>query len=306
MELIWLEDFVVLAATGNFSRAAEARNVTQPAFSRRIRALESHLGVELIDRNGAGLTLAGETLLPGAEEIIRRVRQIAEGVREADRKALATLSFAATHALSFSFFPGWMHALERDGLLGPLRLLSDSMQACETLMLQGAAQFLLCHHHIEAPGRFDPTHFRSLKVGYDILAPYVAPDADGLPRWTLDSSYTAPIPYLAYSAESGLGRILSATILVGKDDRLETVFTSHLAATMLSMARDGRGVCWLPTALVKDDLATGRLLRAASDPAWSTVLDIRVFRPAARQGPAAEAFWSLAQSRAKDASDADV
>lgn len=39
MELIWLEDYLKLCRTGNFSGAAETRNLTQPAFSRRIRAL---------------------------------------------------------------------------------------------------------------------------------------------------------------------------------------------------------------------------------------------------------------------------
>jgi LysR family transcriptional regulator, hypochlorite-specific transcription factor HypT len=35
MELKWVEDFLQLAETGSFSRAAELRYVTQPAFSRR-------------------------------------------------------------------------------------------------------------------------------------------------------------------------------------------------------------------------------------------------------------------------------
>ena len=43
MNLSWLEDFLALAATGNFSRAAEDRHMTQPAFSRRVRALEEEL-----------------------------------------------------------------------------------------------------------------------------------------------------------------------------------------------------------------------------------------------------------------------
>src|SRR3546814_7081942 len=51
MELKWLEDFVSLANTGNFSRSAEERNVTQPAFSRRIKALELWLGAPLVDRS---------------------------------------------------------------------------------------------------------------------------------------------------------------------------------------------------------------------------------------------------------------
>ena len=51
MNLSWLEDFLALAASGNFSRAAEERHMTQPAFSRRIRALEEWLGAELFDRS---------------------------------------------------------------------------------------------------------------------------------------------------------------------------------------------------------------------------------------------------------------
>jgi len=44
MHISWLEDFLVLAAVGNFSRAAEDRHMTQPAFGRRVRALEEWLG----------------------------------------------------------------------------------------------------------------------------------------------------------------------------------------------------------------------------------------------------------------------
>ncbi|WP_426051858.1 LysR family transcriptional regulator [Brevundimonas sp. SL161] len=299
MELIWLEDFLALAALGNFSRAAEARGVTQPAFSRRIRALETWLGVELFDRSATGveLTAGGQIFRPGAEEIVRRVRQIAQEVRESERKLAATLSFAATHALSFTFFPGWMRDLEVDGPLGPLRLISDNMQACETLMLRGDAQFLLCHHRTEAPSRFNPTHFRSVVIGQDVLQPYSAPDADGRPLWSLDDD-TPKTPYLAYNPESGLGRILHATVFSERRvPALETVFTSHLAATLLSMARDGRGLCWLPEALAADDFAAGRLVPATTKIAWSASLDVRLFRPASRQSAAAETFWSRIQSR---------
>ena len=40
MQIKWLEDFKELAKTRSFSRAAENRNVTHPAFGRRIKALE--------------------------------------------------------------------------------------------------------------------------------------------------------------------------------------------------------------------------------------------------------------------------
>ena len=64
MEHKWLEDLVVLAETRSFSRAALMRNITQPAFSRRIQALEAWMGVDLIVRSSypPSLTPAGEKL----------------------------------------------------------------------------------------------------------------------------------------------------------------------------------------------------------------------------------------------------
>ncbi|MCT7654029.1 LysR family transcriptional regulator [Oceanimonas sp. NS1] len=57
METKWLHDFIALSEQGSFSRAAESRFVTQPAFSRRIRSLENWLGVALVCRNRYPLEL---------------------------------------------------------------------------------------------------------------------------------------------------------------------------------------------------------------------------------------------------------
>ena len=48
METKWLEDFVSLAETRSFSRSAQLRHVTQPAFSRRIQSLEGWAGTDLV------------------------------------------------------------------------------------------------------------------------------------------------------------------------------------------------------------------------------------------------------------------
>ena len=61
MQLKWLEDFVALAQERSFTRAAELRHVTHPAFGRRIKALESWLGVALVNR-GMGVSLVPQSL----------------------------------------------------------------------------------------------------------------------------------------------------------------------------------------------------------------------------------------------------
>ncbi len=291
MELNWLEDFIALAETRNFSRAAEARNITQPAFSRRVRALEDWIGTPLFDRTAAGveLTAAGRQFRHGAEDLHRRILTLRHEAREAGGKAAATLRFAATHALSFTFVPEWLRNTDAGMLSGPMRLVSDSMQACEELMLHGQVQFVICHQHALAPSRFTPDQFRSRVVGHDSLVPVTAPGSDGAPKWRLAAG-PDDLPYLAYSPESGLGRILQAHRFTERAQGLRPVFSAHLAASLLSMARDGWGVAWLPGALAAREIADGRLL-AAGDDSWAVPVDIRVFRPAARQSVAAEAFW---------------
>lgn len=295
MELNWLEDFLALAECGNFSRAAQRRNLTQPAFSRRIRALEDWTGTPLFDRSTqpVGLTEAGRRFRPFADETVRRLLQGREEARLAGGAAATALRFAATHALSLTFFPNWLRGLEEQARLGAIHLLSDSMQACEQVMMQGQAQFLLCHAHAAAPSRLEAGAFRSAAVGSDRLVPVSAPDGNGAPRHALGGS-GAPLPHLAYSAESGMGRIVTAARggFPGPV-ALETVFTSHLAAVLRTLARDGRGVAWLPESLIAEDLAQGTLVRAGGA-AWEIPVEVRLCRPRARQSPAAETFWALA------------
>ena len=50
MELALLEDFLALARERNFSRAAETRHISQPAFRRRVRLLEDWLQAPLLER----------------------------------------------------------------------------------------------------------------------------------------------------------------------------------------------------------------------------------------------------------------
>ncbi|MDJ0930578.1 LysR family transcriptional regulator [Breoghania sp.] len=56
-----LEDVLLLLEEGNLSCAAERRHVTQPAFSRRIRAFEEWIGPDLIERHPNQISM-GEAL----------------------------------------------------------------------------------------------------------------------------------------------------------------------------------------------------------------------------------------------------
>ena len=291
MELNWLEDFLALAEHRNFTRAAEARHVTQPAFSRRIQALEGWVGTPLVQRSSQGVALnaAGTYLLSQAPDLLRDIRQMRRGALKAGAREQAALAIAATHALSFTFFPGWVRAHAPLEALGTVNLVSDTMTACERILLAGETDFLLCHHHEALPPRFEPNRFLSIVVGTDRLVPTMAPHAAGA---RLPGTKVQPVCLLAYSAASGLGRILHQVgHAAGHGLWLDTVFTSPLAAALQTMARQGHGIAWLPHSLVADDLAAGRLV-GAGDPKFSVPVEIRLFRARDRKSSDAEAFWT--------------
>jgi LysR family transcriptional regulator, cyn operon transcriptional activator len=71
MELKHLRTFVTIADVGGFARAANRLNLSQPALSRQMRALEVGLSVRLFDRVGRGVQLTSE-----GEDLLRRSRRL--------------------------------------------------------------------------------------------------------------------------------------------------------------------------------------------------------------------------------------
>jgi len=66
-----LRAFVTIADAGGFARAANRLNISQPALSRQIRALEIDLSVRLFDRIGRRVQLTSE-----GEDLLRRSRRL--------------------------------------------------------------------------------------------------------------------------------------------------------------------------------------------------------------------------------------
>lgn len=303
LDLDWLEDFVTLAETGNFSRAAEIRAIAQPAFSRHIRSLEDWVGVEVVDRSThpTVLTAAGRRLLPLVREVRATLQAAQIKARQAHDQAAATLRFACTHVLAITFFPRWLASLETKLRPGPIQTMADHYQACEDLMLQRRAQFMLCYGHPKVPGRLDEGAHPMLRLGEDRLLPVSARAADGTALHSLMRAEMLPL--LEYSEHSGLGRITRALFhrLFASGARgtsppiTSVVFTAHDAMLLKRMAIDGRGLAWLPLTLIADELECGELV-AAGDAAWEAAVEIRLYRQPAEMAPVAERLWAVAAS----------
>lgn len=299
MNFTWLEDFLALASSGNFSRAADERHMTQPAFSRRIRALEEWIGAELFNRSTqpATLTDTGTWFESIAKEMLARAARIPGEARAFNEANSNALRIASTHALSFTFMPSWLRGLESKITIGQVQLVSDVMQRCEALLLESQVQFLLTHSHADIEGELDKARYPFAVVGKDTLIPVSAPNKAGKPQFTLDKATTKnPIKLLSYSQESGIGRIVNEMHNKLTDTLpIQKIFTAHLASVLRTMALDARGIAWLPESLIAEDIAAGRLVEAAPHN-WCIEMQIRLYRDRSPISKASEVFWGAVKS----------
>ena len=87
MELQWIDDFLALCQTRNFTRAAKARCTTQSAYSRRVQRLEEWLGAPLFYREKRPVALT-----PAGEQFLRRAHRLREEIFDARRAVLSASS----------------------------------------------------------------------------------------------------------------------------------------------------------------------------------------------------------------------
>ncbi len=85
MSLLQLESLVALAEERSITGAARRLRVAQPPLTRRLRALEDELGVQLFERLPRGVRMLdpGQRLVDRARKILAEVDAAAQAVRDA-------------------------------------------------------------------------------------------------------------------------------------------------------------------------------------------------------------------------------
>ncbi|MDB5523727.1 MAG: transcriptional regulator, LysR family [Rhizobium sp.] len=295
MESRWLEDFLSLVDTRNFSRSAEGRYTTQPAFSRRIKSLEDWVGAKLFDRTTQpiSLTPSGERFRPVAEEVLRRLLQGREDARRVNETSANLIRFAATHSLSLTFFPAWIKSLESKSHTLNIRLDSYQFSDCIQSLIKGECHFAISHAHPQIEMNLPPMHFTSKMVGTDRLLPVTLPDSAGAPIDRLPGTEDEPLHYLAYTETSAIGRAVEHMINhVEEPVYLNRVFVSQLAAVLKMLSREGKGMAWLPESSIGEELSAGALV-LAGDEKWFIPVEIRIFRSRDPLPSVAEELWSM-------------
>ena len=235
-----LRAFATIADAGGFARAAERLNLSQPALSRQIHALEAELGVPLFDRIGRGVQLTSE-----GEDLLRRSRHLLAEVESLSERARAL----------------------KTGQTGVLRV-GTTPQAIESLLVDFLAQYQARHPGVEVhlvedggarlPERLERGEFhisimaaRDESVHGRLVCPLyllaVMPDTHRLSRRsTLDVTELMDDPLLLLGRGFASREWFYATCQVAQI-RPRVILESAAPQTLIALAGRGYGVAVVPS-----------------------------------------------------------
>lgn len=240
MDLRRLRAFVAVVDAGGFARAAARVNLSQPALSRQIHALETELGVRLFDRIGrrVQLTSEGEDLLERSRRLLTDAESLGERARALKGGQTGVLRVGATpqamETLLAGFLPRYrrrhpgveVHLVEDGGVRLPTRLERGDVNLA--LMPAGDARF----------------HWRALAPLY-VLA--VLPRAHRLSRRaTVEIEELAGAPLLLPKRDFGSRQWFDAACQVAHL-RPHVLLESGAPDTLVALARAGYGIAIVPS-----------------------------------------------------------
>jgi LysR family transcriptional regulator, hypochlorite-specific transcription factor HypT len=260
MRTDWLEDLVALLDSGGVADAARLRNVTQPAFSRRIKVLEEVLGIEVIDRS---VKPSGPSaILRHRETELRKLameqRLLLADMRQEQTTGLRQLVIASQHAITTSMGTQIINSIAEPSHTH-IRLRSANRDECETLLIRRQAAISLTYRIRSEPAVDLPSFLMEAVIGSDTLIPVCGSATARDLMWRF---HNGNLRIIGYPADVFLGAALARYILPALEGacQVSVITETGLSTAALHLSQSGLGVAWVPEALARPALLRGDLV----------------------------------------------
>lgn len=244
MDLRHLRAFVTVADAQGFARAAARLNLSQPALSRRIHALEQELGIRLFDRAGRNVRLTGH----GADLLVRCRRVLAD--MEAMRERARTLKDGHAGVLRIGATPQMTEGLLADFLPSYRRrhpgvdvhLVEDGGASLPNRLERGDIDLAVV---VAGDRRFRQ---RLLRPPVYVLCVFAQTHRLAR-RAALDVGELAELPLLLLRREFG-SRLWFDAACQAANIRPRVLLESGAPHTLIALARAGYGVAVVPSSVL--------------------------------------------------------
>ena len=290
MRLEWLEDIVAVIETGSFNAAAQRRFVTQPAFSRRIRAIEDYVGAELFDRDRKPIGLKPPISNHEAEirRLVTQMKDLLYELRRQGREAHNRIIIAGQHSITATRTPAIVEMLSQR-IDVSVRLRSANRHECMAMLMAKQAD-LLINYQSGTEAAADAGEFlERVQLGTERFIPVFSTQRLGL----LNNSYArGELPVIAYPSDVFLGRIFNDEVLprIPREEFLRRKVETALTLAALQFALNGVGVAWIPESVAHDPMLSGQL-SDLSEVLPSAILSVAGIRLVGAHTAAEELLW---------------
>jgi len=271
-----------------------------------MRALEIRLGAgTLLDRSAKpmAITDAGLSFRETASQIVTLMNS-ARRTASQGRHDTRNIYVSSTHSLSATLVPALSRLLSenlRDQTVC-LHVAANNFGEALSRYERAECDYLLCHASPFHRVALDHDEHFKLTLGTDYLVPVSIPaGGDGEPCYAIARTSERPLPYLGYTADSHLGKLLHTHAPFAQvADRLVAYARSAHAQTLRAGALTGLGVAWLPYSLIRGNLRDGELALASNDETHYVPLTIDVYRQREASREEVMQCWEIWRSHALD------
>lgn len=291
LDIKWLEDFLALSETRNFSRAAKLRHITQPAFGRHIRALEAYVGQTLVDRSTTpvSLTQAGRQFRSVANNIVKYVEEGVGVLKGAPQSFFRPVRISSPHMLASSSLLDLFDLIDDCPAFKVDILRVD--YAVESLT-EGDCDLLVA---FEMSALLQPP-FKNMILGKGDYLLVCAAGPDGEP---LFNPHEETVPFLRYSSESFSARLIERHSSTLPDIMADPVFETSMGDLQKKMVLRRKGVAWIPDCLIREELEQGALV-AIKPETCRIPYQVRIYRNTSPLSQEAESLWDKLASKIAD------
>jgi DNA-binding transcriptional LysR family regulator len=253
-----LETFLWVVTLGSFRGAAQRLNTTQPAISQRIAQLEREMGVKLLNRDhrAASPTPSGRQLMVYAEKLIGLRSEMMADV--GDRSAMrGVMRLGVAETIVHTWLPRLIKSVNTAYPNLSLEIEVDITPNLSARLLAQEIELAFVVGPLSASG----VHNRGL---CDYPIGFLASPALGLGGGALTVHDLAKFPIITFPRKTQPYEIVRS--LFNRPDLPPIrLHASASLATVIHMAIEGLGIAVIPTAIVENELADGRLQLLATD-----------------------------------------
>ena len=239
MNLRHLRAFVNIADAGGFARAANRMNLSQPALSRQIRALETELGVSLFDRLGrrVQLTSEGEDLLRRGRRLLTEADSLGERARLLRAGETGILRVGATPQVIENMLANFLTQYRRRHPAVEVHLVEDGGVRLPSRLERGDVHLAFT----PASGRF------ASRLLYPMHVLAALPPAHRLGRRaTLEIAELAEEPLLLLRRDFGSREWFDAACSIAHVQP-RVLLESSAPHTLIALAATGYGIAIVPS-----------------------------------------------------------